>query len=233
MRFPSCHEATRSIPGDAVPVVKEVRHVEKLRGAQQFRRLHLVAPQLRDASINGIGIRRVLVLNDSDRHAVDDEHHVRTVPLSGLRLDFPFPRDVEGIDVRRVEVNESDGAVTILSLVVPLPLPAQPSEDLPIALNRRRECFESFDGGADGVVRHPRIELTKLRLKFAAEQRPCFTAALLYRGLRRECRPPDLHGVANHRKLDGTGLGYFEVIQRSPSQINHSGDLDTLLTLVI
>ena len=187
-----------------------------MRGAQQFRRLHLVAPQLRDSPINGIGIRRVLVLNDGDRHAVDDEHHVRTVPFSGRRLDFPFPRDVEGIDARPVKVNEPDGSVTILCLVVPLPLPTQPGKELPIPFNRRRECFKSLNGGADGVFRHPGIELTKLRLKFVAEQHPGLTAALLHRGLRGECRPPDLRGVADHRKLNKGSLGDLEVGHRLP-----------------
>ena len=118
-----------------------------------------------------------------------DEHHVRTVPLSGRRLDLPFPRDVEGIDARRVKVNKPDGSVTILGLVVPLAFPAQPGEHLPITLNRRRECFESLDGSANGIVRHPGIELEKFRLKFVAKQRPCLTAALVYRGLRGEWRP--------------------------------------------
>ena len=71
--LPARHVAAGGVPGDAVPVVEQVRDVEELRRADQLRRLDLVAAQLLDAALDGVAVLRVLVLDDADRHAVDDE----------------------------------------------------------------------------------------------------------------------------------------------------------------
>ena len=46
--LPARHVAAGGVPGDAVPVVEQVRDVEELRRADQLRRLDLVAAQLLD-----------------------------------------------------------------------------------------------------------------------------------------------------------------------------------------
>ena len=71
--------------------------VEELRRADQLRRLHFVAAKLRDAALDGAAVLRVLVLDDADRHAVDDEHHVGPVALARRWLQLPFPGDVKGV----------------------------------------------------------------------------------------------------------------------------------------
>ena len=156
--LPARHESARRIPGDAVPVVEEVGHVEELRRAHEFGGLLLVAPKLGDAAVDGIGVRRVLVLDDGDRHPVDEEHHIRPVALAGGGLELPLPSDMKDVGVRRLEVDETDLTVTLLGLVVPLPLATEPREHLAVALDRRRECIEPLDGRADDVLRHPGVE---------------------------------------------------------------------------
>ena len=146
-----------------------MRNVEELRRPHQFRRLLLVASQLGDAPLDGVGVSWVLMLDDGDWHAIDHEHHVRTVALSRWRLELPFPSDVEDVVAGRIKVDELDGARSLFGLVVPLPFPAQPREHLAVALNRRRDRFESFDDGADGIVRHPRIKPAKCACKLIAE----------------------------------------------------------------
>ena len=71
-------------PSDAIPVVEEVRDVEELRRSHQFRRLLLVASQLGDAPLDGVGVFGVLMLDDGDWHAVDDKHHVCAVALARM-----------------------------------------------------------------------------------------------------------------------------------------------------
>ena len=72
-------------------------HVEELRRAHQLGRLDLVAAQLRDTPLDGVGVRWVLMLDDGDRHAVDDEHHVGAVALAGRRLEPPLPSHVQDV----------------------------------------------------------------------------------------------------------------------------------------
>ena len=80
-------------------------HVEELRRAHQLGRLDLVAAQLRDATLDGIGVRRVLVLDNGDRHSVDHEHHVGAVALAGGRLEPPLPSHVQDVGRHVVEVD--------------------------------------------------------------------------------------------------------------------------------
>ena len=112
-------------------------NVEELRRPHQFRRFLFVASQLGDAPLDGVGVFWVLMLDDGDWHAIDDEHHVGAVALAGWWLELPFPSDVEDVVAGRIEVDELDGAGSLFGLVVPLPLSAQPSEHFAVALNRR------------------------------------------------------------------------------------------------
>ena len=114
-------------------------HVEELRRAQEFRCLQLVAPELRDATFDGVDVCWILVLDDGYRDAVDNEHHVGLVGLAGGRPQPPFPRDVQDVGPWLLVVDETDGPLTRLGLVVPLPLAPQPGEHLAIALDRRRQ----------------------------------------------------------------------------------------------
>ena len=95
--LPPRHEAAVGVPGDAVPVVEQVRDVEELRRADQLRRLLLVALELRHGPVDGAAVLRVLVLDDADRHAVDHEHDVGAVALAGRRLHLPLPGDVKDV----------------------------------------------------------------------------------------------------------------------------------------
>ena len=215
--LPARHEAARGVPGDAVPVIEQVGDVEQLGGSDQFGRLLFVAPQLRDAPLDGVAVRRVLVFDDGDRHAVDDEHHVRATALAGRGLGRPFPGDVQNVVVRCVKIDQPDGAVALFGVVMHLPLAAQPGEHVSVALNRWRQRLQPLDGGADSVIRHPDIEPAQRRLQFAAKQHAARAAAQGQRLLRRQRRPADLRGVAHHRKLGGARFGDFQVCHHRTS----------------
>ena len=132
--------------------------VEELGRTHQLGRLLFIAPQLGEALLDGVRVLRILVLDDGHRHAVDHKHHVRAVALAHRGFELPFPGDVQEVGPRPLKIDDLDGPVTLLVLVVPLPLPAQPSQHLAVAVNGRRERFESFDDGADGAARHPGVE---------------------------------------------------------------------------
>ena len=140
--LPARHVAAGGVPGDAVPIIEQVRDVEHLRRADQFRRLDLVSAKLFDAALDGVAVFRVLVLDDADRHAVDAEHHVRPVALAGGRLQRPFPGDVKDVRVGVLEVDELDAAMALLGLVVPAALAAQPQQHFAVAVDRRRDRVE-------------------------------------------------------------------------------------------
>src|SRR5581483_8871686 len=94
--LPPKEHAAVDVPRDAVPVFDQVRLIVQLRLSQELWRLHLVTPELGHGFGKSVAVLRVLVLDDGDRDAVDDEHDVRTVPLRpGRRLDLPLPRDVQ------------------------------------------------------------------------------------------------------------------------------------------
>jgi hypothetical protein len=80
------------------------------------------------------------------RDAVDDEHHIRAVALGACRrLDLPLPGDLQRVMVREVVVDDLHRALSLLVLVVPLSLSAQPSQHLAVALDRRRERLDTLD----------------------------------------------------------------------------------------
>ena len=208
--LPTRHGPARYVPSDAIPIVEKVSNVEELRRPHQLWRFLLVAFQLSDAPLDSVGVFWVLMLDDGDRHAVDDEHHVRTVALARWRLELPFPSDVKNVVAGRIEVDELDGSGSLFGFVVPLSLPAQPSEHLAVALNRRWDRFKSFDDGADGIVCHPRIESPECSFKLIAEQHPGFAAALLQGAIGRDGCPADFGRVADHGELDGASFGDVE-----------------------
>ena len=117
--LPARHVAAGGVPGDAVPVIEQVGDVEELRRADQFRRLDLVAAQLLDAALDRIAILGVLVLDDADRNAVDEEHHVGAIALAGGRLQRPFPRDVKDVASVCSKSISCDAAMALFVLVVP------------------------------------------------------------------------------------------------------------------
>ena len=135
--------------------------VEELRQSHQFWRLLLIAPQLGEAPLDSVTVLGVFMLDDSYRQAVDHEHHVRAVALARRRFELPFPGDVKDVRPRTLKVDQPHMTVTLLGLVVPLPLPAQPGKHLAVAFNGRRERFELFDDCTDGAARHPGIELAE------------------------------------------------------------------------
>ena len=184
--------------------------VEELDRAHQLGRLLLITPQLGEALLDGIRVRGVLVFDDGHRHAVDHEHHVRTVTLARRWFELPFPGHVQEVRCRSLKIDDLDGPVTLLGLVVPLPLPAQPGKHLAVALNGRRECFESLDDGADGAACHPGIEPVQGSFEFTLKQQPCFTASLLPCILWRDRRPANFLGVTHHRELHGAGFSDVE-----------------------
>ena len=159
--------------------------VEDLRRCQQLGRLGLVPPQLRDPALDRAGVIRVLVLDDRNWDPVDHEHQVGAVALASRRLKPPFPRDVQGVGARRIEVDQADVLVTCLCLVIPLPLPAQPGEHLPIAFDGGRDRLDRLHRRADGILGHPRIEPAKGAFDLAPEQRSRLPAAHAQRFLRR------------------------------------------------
>ena len=73
--------------------------------ADQLRRLDLVAAELLDGALDGVAVLRVLVLDDADRHAVDEKHQVGAVALARRRLERPLPGDVKGVGVGVLEVD--------------------------------------------------------------------------------------------------------------------------------
>ena len=131
--------------GDAIPIVEQVRDVEYLRRADQFRRLHLIAAQLFDAAFDGVAVLRILVFDDAHRHAVDAKHHIRPVALAGGRLQRPFPRDMKGVGIRMVEVDQLDAAMALFGLVIPAALAAQPHQHFAVAVDGRRDRVEGFN----------------------------------------------------------------------------------------
>ena len=167
-------------------------------------------------ALDGVAVLRVLVLDDADRNAVDDEHDVGAVALASGRLERPFPRDVKGVGARHCSKSMSWTARWRFSLSsYQLPLAAQPREHLSIAFDRRRDRVEGLDDRADSVGGQPRVELGKLGLKLVAQQHAGLAAALLLGDLRRDRRPADFGGVLHHRELDGAGFGNGELRQRS------------------
>ena len=204
--LPARHESARDVPGDAVPVVQQVGDVEELRQSHQFRRFLLIAPQLGEAPLDGVTVLGVFMLDDGYRQAVDHEHHVRTVALARRRFELPFPGDVKEVGPRTLKIDDLDGPLTLLGLVVPLPLPAQPGKHLSVALNGWRERFESFDDGAEGAARHPGVEPAQGAFEFALKQQPGFAATLLPCSLRRDRRPANSLRVTNHRELHRAGF---------------------------
>ena len=144
--------------------------VEQLGRGDQLGRLLLVAPQLGDAPLDGVAVRRVFVLDDGDRHAVGDEHDVCPVTLARRGLGRPLPGDVQGVGARCVEVDEPDGAVALFGFVIHLPLAAQPGEHVAVALDGGRQRLQPLNRGADGVIAHPGVETAERRLQLAAKQ---------------------------------------------------------------
>ncbi len=122
--LPARHVATIGVPSHTIPVVEQMRDVEKLRRADQLGRLLLIALELRHAPIDGAAVLGVLVLDDADGNAIDDEHHVRPVAFARRRLQLPFPRDVKDVLAQTLEIDELNVAVALFALVVPLPLAA-------------------------------------------------------------------------------------------------------------
>ena len=170
--LPARHEAARGVPRHAVPVVEQVRDVEELHRPQQFGRFRLVASHLHDALFDGVAVRGILVLDDGGRHAVDDEHHVRTVPFAGRGRERPLPGDVQRVGARRVEIDQPDGPLPAFGLVIPLPFTAQPGEHLAVAFDRRRQRLDPFDRGAHGLVAQPRVASMQRRFHLVVEQHP-------------------------------------------------------------
>ena len=185
-------------------------HVEQLSRTQQLRSLYLIAAQLRYAPLYGIGVCRVLMLDDGHRHAVDHEHHVGAVALAGWRSEPPLPGHMQNVGRRVVEVYEPDLPVSLLGLVVPLPLAPQPGQHLAVALDGRRERLEVLKHRADGVVRQPGVEPAERALDLASKQQPGLAASQDQGILRRHGRPPDLRRVADHRELDRACFGYVD-----------------------
>ena len=214
--LPAGHVPARCVPGNAVPVFDQVRDIEELRRGYQLRGLDLVASQLRDGPLDGIGILGVLVLHDGNRHTVDHEHHIRPVTLAGRRLQLPLPGNVIDVGARRLEIDEPDATMTLLGLVVPLPFAVQPGEHLAVALDGRWDRFDPLDDGADGGVRHPEIEPPKRSFELTSEHHPGLATALVHRDFRRERNPADLRRVANHGELHRGGLANLEIGHDAP-----------------
>ena len=184
--------------------------VEELGRTHQLGRLLLIASQLSETLLDGVRVLRILVFDYGHRDAVDHEHHVRTVALSRRRLELPFPGDVKEVGPRGLKIDDLDGPVTLLGLVVPLPFPAQPGKHLAIALNGRRECFESFDDSADDAAPHPGVEPAEGFFEVAVKQQTGFASSQSEGFLRRDRRPADSRSVTNHRELHGAGFGDVE-----------------------
>ena len=199
--LPPRRESARDVPGDAVPVVEEVRHIEQLRRRHQLGGDLLVAPQLRQPFLDGVAILRVLVLHDRRRDPVHEEHHIGAARPPGRRTDRPLPGDPQGVLARTVEVHQPHRPLPLFVLVVRLPLAAQPGEHLPVSLDRRREGFESLDHRTDGFRSHPGIEPLEGRLQLVPEQRPGRASPFPLGRRRRERRPAHIDRMAHHREL--------------------------------
>ena len=97
-------------------------YVEELSCAQKLGGLDFVAAQLSNAPFDTVGVHRVLVLDNGDRHAVHYEHHVGAVAFAGRWLEPPLPCHVQDVGAGFVEIDKRDLSMTLLVLVIPLPL---------------------------------------------------------------------------------------------------------------
>ena len=185
-------------------------HVEELRRADEFGRLDLVAAQLRDAALDRVAVLGILVLDDGDRHAVDEEHHVRPATLARRRLEFPLPGDVQGVGAGRVEIHDADAPMPLLPVVVPLPLTAQPCEHVAIALDGRRQRLQPLDDLTNRLGAHPWVEGIERRTEIVAEQHSGLAAPLRRGVLGRNGSPADLRRMGHHGKLDRRGFADAE-----------------------
>jgi len=77
--LPARHVAAVGVPGHAIPIVEQMRDVEELRRTNQLGRLLLVALELGHTPIYCAAVLGILVLDDADGNAIDDEHHIRSV----------------------------------------------------------------------------------------------------------------------------------------------------------
>ena len=111
-----------------------------------------------------------LCSDDGDRHTVDDEHHVGPVGLASRRLEPPFPGDVQDVGAGLLEVDQPDGPLAILGLVVPVALAPQPGQHLAVALDRCRQRLQPLKGRADSRIAHPRVEAAKRSFELIPEQ---------------------------------------------------------------
>src|SRR5205823_2358538 len=107
------------------------------------------------------------MLDETDGDPINQEHHVSTVSLTRGWFDLPFPRDVEYIGFGRLEVDEPDSSVSLLNLVVPRALTANPREKFSVSLNRWRNGVERLDNRASALLPQPGVELRDLRLEQA------------------------------------------------------------------
>src|SRR6185369_7413393 len=103
------------------------RDVEELRSTDELRFLGLVTPELFHATLNGVAILGILVLDDADGDAVDDEHDVGAVALARRRFQLPLPGDMKFVLVGRLEINEANATVALFGVVVPLSFAAKPA----------------------------------------------------------------------------------------------------------
>ena len=186
--------------------------VEELGRAEQFRRLPFVASELGDTVFDGVAVFGVLVLDDGDRNAIDDEHNIGPVAPTCGGLKLPFPGDMKEVLGWGFEVDDLDVSVALLGLVVPLPLAAQPGKHLTVAFNRRPDRLQALNDLTSGVGGHPRIELFEPSFKFFAKEHAFHAASLLAGIVGRDRGPADLGRVVDHRKLDSVRFGYVDCV---------------------
>src|SRR5579884_2150948 len=208
--LPLRDETPVRVPGDPVPVVEQVSDVKELRSAKQLRGLQLVATELLDRPIESAAVLRILVLDDGDREPVNEEHDVGAVSLPRQRLDLPLPCHGELVISRVVEIDNRDGAMALLDLVVPLAFATDPRQDVAVALYRGRQRFDRVHDGASLAFRKPGVELQDLRFQVVPEDhvRPALASSFSYLG--RNGSPADLGDVLDHRELNGVTLCDFE-----------------------
>ena len=209
-------EAPRDIPGDAVPVPQHVGDVVELGLSNELRRLLLVAAQLRDAARQRVARRWVLVLDDRHRQAVNQEDDIGPVALAGDRLDLPLPGDLELVVVRVLEVDELDRAAELLVLVVPLVLAADPAQDIPVALDGRRQRLDGLDDRSRLVGRQPRIEVAQLVLEDGREQHVLASVPEHLGVDRLDDIPADPMGMGDHGELGSARLADLECRHANP-----------------
>ena len=108
--LPFRHVAAVRVPRHAIPVVEQVGDVEQLGCPDQLRRFLLVSLELGNAAVDRRTVGGVLVLDDADGNAIDDEHHIRPVALARRRLQFPFPGDVKDVFARTLDEHNDNRA---------------------------------------------------------------------------------------------------------------------------